>query len=215
LQRCTGKELLRCSVPQLDGAYFSERQKEALWDRFYDLMEAHQSPVATEVLELIGQLYAIEKEIRCQSPDERRGIPGARARPLLEAMHLWLKTSLSNLSRKSDTAAAIHPALTLWEAMVRYADDDRIEIDNLTAERALRAMAVDRRRYLFVGSDRRGERAAVFYPHVGLAKLRNLDHGAYLSHVLRRIAGHPLSCIEELLPWTLTRSLESGSHLAA
>ena len=73
-------------------------------------MEAHQSPVATEAIQRIGQLYAIEKEIRGRSPDERRRIRSARARPLLDAMHLWLKTSLSSLSRKSDTAASPPPS---------------------------------------------------------------------------------------------------------
>src|SRR5260370_20667730 len=81
--------------------------------KFFDLMEAHQSPVATEAVERIALLYAIEKEIRGRSPDERRRVRNARARPLVESMHLWLKASLATLSRKSDTAAAIHYALSL------------------------------------------------------------------------------------------------------
>src|ERR1700688_845571 len=96
--------------------------------KFFDLMEAHQSPVATEAVERIALLYAIEKEIRGRSRDERRRVRNARARPLVESMHLWLKASLATLSRKSDTAAAIHYALSLWDAMVRYLDDGRIEI---------------------------------------------------------------------------------------
>jgi hypothetical protein len=138
--------------------------------KFYDLMEAHQSPIATEAIERIALLYAIEKE-NGRSPDERRRVRNARARPLIESMHLWLQTSLATLSRKSDTAAAIHYALSLWDAMVRYLDDGRIEIDNSAAERALRAVAVGRRNYLFAGSDRGGERAAVFYTLIGSAKL--------------------------------------------
>jgi hypothetical protein len=71
-------------------------------------MEAHRSPIATEAVERIGALYEIEKEIRGRPPDERREVRNKRARPLLDAMRAWLETSLSKLSRKSDTSAAIH-----------------------------------------------------------------------------------------------------------
>jgi transposase len=183
--------------------------------KFFDLMEAHQSPVATEAVERIALLYAIEKEIRGRSPDQRRRVRNARARPLVESMHLWLKTSLATLSRKSDTAAAIHYALSLWNAMVRYLDDGGIEIDNSAAERALRGVAVGRRNYLFAGSDRGGERAAVFYTLIGSAKLNGLDPEAYLRHVLTHIADHPITRIEELLPWNFARSLHPANELAA
>jgi len=96
-------------------------------------------------------------------------------------MRVWLEASLIKLSRKSDTAAAVHYALARWNALVRYCDDGRIEIDNSAAERALRAVAVGRRNYLFAGSDRGGERAAVFYSLIGTAKLNSLDPEAYLS----------------------------------
>jgi len=183
--------------------------------KFFDLMEAHQSPVATEAVERIALLYAIEKEIRGRSRDQRRRVRNARARPLVESMHLWLKASLATLSRKSDTAAAIHYALSLWDAMVRYLDDGRIEIDNSAAERALRGVAVGRRNYLFAGSDRGGERAAVFYTLIGSAKINGLDPEAYLRHVLTHIADHPITRIEELLPWNFARSLQPIDERAA
>ena len=183
--------------------------------KFYDLMEAHHSPTATEAIERIGRLYAIEKEIRGRSPDQRRSVRQARARPLLDSMHLWLQTSLAKLSRKSETAAAIHYALSLWPAMVRYVDDGRIEIDNSAAERSLRGIAVGRRNYLFAGSDRGGERAAVFYTLIGSAKLNGLDPEAYLRHLLTHIADHPIRRIEELLPWNFARSLELVNPIAA
>jgi len=183
--------------------------------KFYDLMEAHHSPIATEAIDRIGRLYAIEKEIRGRSPDQRRSVRNARARPLLDSMHLWLETSLATLSRKSETAAAIHYALTLWPAMVCYVDDGRIEIDNSAAERALRGVAVGRRNYLFAGSDRGGERAAVFYTLIESAKLNGLDPEAYLRHLLTHIAEHPICRIEELLPWNFARSLEPVNQRAA
>lgn len=148
-------------------------------------------------------LYEIEKEIRGRPPDERREVRNQRSRPLLDAMHAWLETSLSKLSRKSDTSAAIHYALARWHAFVRYCEDGRIEIDNSAAERALRAIAVGRRNYLFAGSDAGGERAATFYCLLGTAKLNGLDPEAYLRAVLTCIADHPVNRIADLLPWNL------------
>ncbi len=171
--------------------------------KFYDLMEAHHSPTATEAVERIAALYAIEKEIRGRSPDERRQVRNARARPLLESMRTWLETSLSKLSRKSDTTAAIHYALARWDAFVRYCDDGRIEIDNSAAERALRAIALGRKNYLFAGSDRGGDRAATFYTLIGTAKLNGIDPEAYLRYLLTHIADHPVNRLDQLLPWNI------------
>jgi transposase len=176
--------------------------------KFYDLQVAHKSPVAAEALERIAGLYAIEKEIRGRSPDERREVRNARTRPLLESLKQWLEETLGKLSRKSDTAVAVRYALGRWEALVRFCDDGRIEIDNNAAERALRAVALGRKNYLFAGSDAGGERAAAMYSLLGTAKLNGLNPEAYLRQVLSRIADHPINRIEELLPWNLATSIE-------
>ncbi|MBF6571759.1 MAG: IS66 family transposase [Candidatus Binataceae bacterium] len=183
--------------------------------KFYDLMEAHQSPIATEAVERIGTLYQIEAEIRGRSAEERRQVRQARAKPLMEEMHEWLKISLSLLPPKSETAAAIRYALGLWDALVRYLDDGRIEIDNLIAERALRLVALGRRNWLFAGSDHGGQRAAVLYSLIQTAKMNGLDPEAYLRHVLSRIATHPINRIEELLPWNVAANLSPAAQAAA
>ena len=152
--------------------------------KFHDLYEAHASPIAKEALERIAALYGIEKEIRGRPPDERRQIRNARARPLLDSLHAWLKASLSKLSKKSDVTLAIHYALGRWTPLLRYCDDGRLEIDNNAAERALRAVALGRKNYLFAGSNAGGERAAAMYSLIGSAKLNGIDPEAYLSHVL-------------------------------
>ncbi len=182
--------------------------------KFYDLMEAHHSPIATEAVERIAALYQIEREIRGRPVEERRQVRNARARPLLEFMRHWLESSLLKLHRKSETAAAIHYALARWDALARYLDDGRIELDNSAAERALRAVAVGRKNYLFAGSDEGGARAAVFYSLIGTAKLNGFDPEAYLRHVLSRIAEHPISRIEELLPWNVAANLSANQHAA-
>ena len=84
----------------------------------------------------------------------------ARARPLLESLRTWLEGCLAKLSRKSDTTAAVKYALSLWPALTRYADDGRLEVDNNTAERALRVVALGRKNHLFAGSDTGGGRGS-------------------------------------------------------
>src|SRR5437764_829862 len=74
--------------------------------KFHDLVEAHQSPIATEALQRIAELYQIEKEIRGRPPDERRQVRQDKTRPLLETLETWFRASLSRLSRKSDVSAA-------------------------------------------------------------------------------------------------------------
>ena len=182
-------------------------QEAACWAhvrrKFYDLQVAHASPLATEALKRIGELYAIESDIRGRPPEERLHARITRARPLLESLHQWLQSTLTVVSKKSEIAAAIRYALGRWRALLRYCEDGHIEIDNNAAERALRAVALGRKNYLFAGSDSGGERAAAIYCLIGTAKLNGLDPEAYLRTVLERIADHPINRIEELLPWNL------------
>jgi len=97
----------------------------------------------------------------------------------------------------------------------RYTEDGLLEIDNSAAERALRAVALGRKNYLFAGSDCGGERAAAMYSLIGSAKLNGLDPEFYLRTALARIADHPISRIDELLPWNLDLSLQDQSSQAA
>jgi transposase len=182
-------------------------QEAACWAhvrrKFYELQVAHDAPLAAEALKRIAELYAIESEIRGRPPDERLQVRMTRAAPLLEALYQWLQTSLTRLSRKSEIAVAIRYALGRWRALLRYSEDGHIEIDNNAAERALRAVALGRKNYLFAGSDSGGERAAAIYSLIGTAKLNGVDPEAYLRLVLERIADHPINRIAELLPWNL------------
>uniref|UniRef100_E6PCP2 Transposase of ISCARN48, IS66 family n=1 Tax=mine drainage metagenome TaxID=410659 RepID=E6PCP2_9ZZZZ len=171
--------------------------------KFVDLHELHKSPVAAQMLDRIGALYAIEQAIRGRPPEERRAVRQERSRPALDAMHGWLQATLATLSQKSAMAKAIRYALTRWDALIRYCDDGRIEIDNNAAERALRCVALGRKNFLFAGSDAGGERAAAIYSLLGSAKLNGYNPEAFLREVLTRIADHPINQIAELLPWNL------------
>ncbi|SOY77829.1 transposase (fragment) [Cupriavidus phytorum] len=168
---------------------------------------ARPNSLNTEALERIGALYKIEEQIRGKPPDVRQAYRQAQARPLLDQLHAWLRATLETLSRKSDTSRAILYALNRWEALTRYCDDGRLEIDNLPVERALRGVAIGRRNYLFAGADSGGERAAAIYSLIGTAKLNGVDPEAYLRFVLARIADHPINRVDELMPWVVTEQL--------
>jgi transposase len=200
------------------GHLYGERiQEAACWAHarraFYDLHQANPSPVAAEALERIGALYAVESEIRGRPPDERAALRQARTGALLESLREWLRQTLGRVSKKSELAKAISYILSRWTALTRYRDDGRIEIDNNAAERALRAIALGRKNYLFCGSDAGGERAAAIYSLIGTAKLNGLDPEAYLRYVIERIADHPINRVEELLPWNVADALRGDAPL--
>ena len=91
----------------------------------------------------------------------------------------------------------------------RFVSDGRLEADNNIAENAMRAIAVGRKNYLFVGSDAGGERAASIYTIVQTAGLNGLNPEAYLTDILTKIAeGHPINRLSELMPWHLAAATQ-------
>lgn len=183
--------------------------------KYYDVYVAERSPSALEALQRIGQLYAIERQIRGQSSAVRAQIRRVQAAPILEDLRAWLTATLRSLSAKSPLAGAIQYTLTRWVALTRYLDDGHIELDNNAAERAIRALVLGRRNYLFAGSDAGGESAACLYSLIGSCRLNGIDPQAYLHYVLERIAEHRINRVEELLPWQVAHRLTQPLTRAA
>ncbi|QPC95972.1 IS66 family transposase [Mesorhizobium sp. INR15] len=158
-------------------------------------------PIALEAVQRLDALFDIEREINGLSAEARACARQERSAPLMEDLHVWLIAQLAQLSRNHDLAKAINYMLRRWPAFTRFLDDGRICITNNAAERALRCVPLGRKAWLFCGSDRGGQRAAVIYALIGTAKLNNVDPQAWLADVLHRIAGHPANRLDELLPW--------------
>src|SRR3954469_20529823 len=112
--------------------------------RFYEIQRATGSPLAEEALRRIGELYAIEAEIRGRPAEERRATRRERSRPVVEALHAWLTAQLGRVSGKSGLAEAIRYSLRHWQGLVLFLDDGRLELDTDSIERAIRPIALGR-----------------------------------------------------------------------
>ena len=159
------------------------------------------SPLAVEAVQRIDALFAIEREINGLSPAERLDVRQARSTPLVAELETWMLKTRDKLSRGHDLAKAFSYMLRRWPSFTRFLDDGRICLSNNAAERALRGVALGRKAWLFCGSDRGGQRAAVLYSLIVTAKMNDVDPQAWLADVLARIAGHPAQELDELLPW--------------
>ena len=114
-----------------------------------------------------------------------------------------VKKNQKDLPKKSATGLAINYALNNEEALKRFLSDGKIEIDNNAAERAMRAIALGRKNYLFAGSDAGGETAASIYTITETAKLNGINPQVYLKYVLSQLQDHNAKKVAELLPWNL------------
>lgn len=158
-------------------------------------------PIALEAVQRLDALFDIERAINGKDAVERLAARQNLSAPLMAELHAWLTAQAAKLSRNHDLTKAINYMLRRWDAFTRFLDDGRICITNNAAERALRCVPLGRKAWLFCGSDRGGQRAAVLYTLIQTAKLNDIDPQAWLADVLARIADHPASLLAELLPW--------------
>lgn len=169
--------------------------------KFVDVFHSEGSVIAEEAIRRIAALYAVEKDARGLAPEERVLLRRDRAKPILDDLEAWLGAQLPKISGKSELAKAIRYALTRMKKLRPYLDHGFLEIDNNTAERAMKPVAIGRKNYLFVGSEGGGKAAATAYTLIETAKLNGVDPQAWLTHVLGRIADHKITRLDELLPW--------------
>jgi transposase len=159
------------------------------------------SPLALEVVRRIDALFDIERTINGQSAERRKAVRQELSAPLVADLEAWMREQRAKLSRGNDVAKAMDYMLKRWTVFTRFLDDGRICLSNNAAERGVRGIALGRKSWLFCGSDRGGQRAAVMYSLIVTAKMNDVDPQAWLANVLARIAEHPVQKLDELLPW--------------
>jgi len=175
----------------------------------HQALESEPSRMRT-VLLMIAELYGVEKLAR-QRGLEREDLQMVReqgARPVLENLHAYLLAIRDELLPKSEAGQAVAYILKNWTALTQYCADPDLSIDNNHTERALRGWAVGRNNWTFFGSDRGGRTAAVLRSFVASCELAKVDPFAWFHDVLLRIAAHPITRLDELLPhrWTPSRA---------
>lgn len=164
------------------------------------------SPVAEEALRRIAALYAIEAEIRGRSPEERRAVREARARPLVEALGAWLRAQKERLSGSSKMGEAVRYILNGWGPLGVFLDDGRVEMDSNRVENMIRPHALTRKNALFAGHDEGAEAWARIASLIGTCRMNGVEPYGYMKAVLEAIAsGHPAARIDDLLPWAFVR----------
>ena len=159
------------------------------------------APLAFEAVKRIDAIFDIEREINGCCIAERLAVRRERVAPLVADLETWMRAQRGKLSRHSDVGKAMNYMLNRWDTFTRFLHDGRICLTNNAAERALRAIALGRKSWLFAGSDRGGERAASMYTLIQTARLNDVDPHAWLADVLARINDHNIQMLDQLLPW--------------
>src|ERR1700740_3200614 len=170
--------------------------------RFYDIAEGGPAPIASEALERIAALYAIEKTIRGRSADQRRAVRQERSKPLVVALKAWFEQQLARVSAKATIAEDIRYALNHWDGLTRFLDDGRIELDTNIVERSIRPIVLNRKNALFAGHDEGAQNWACIASLIETCKLNGVDPQSYFADVLTRLVNlWPASRLDELMPW--------------
>ena len=182
---------------------------------FTKVYESTKSATAREAIERIAELYEVEKRARFKSPRQRVALRQEYAKPIFDDLETWLRAQLNKISGKTPLAKAIKYALTRLPKARPYLDHGVLDLDNNTAERAVRPVTLGRKNYLFMGSEAGGDAAAIAYTLIETCKMNNVKPEAWLAWVLERIQDHPVKRINELLPWTYQAMLDEQKAAAA
>ena len=170
--------------------------------RYFEKALDNDKARASYVLSQIQKLYALERKARERKADTmlRHRYRTIYAKPILEEIEAWLKQQIHLTLPKSSIGKAIAYTINIWQNLKGYITDGRYEIDNNLAENTIRPLALGRKNYLFAGSHKAAQKAALFYSFFATCKINEVEPYAWLTDVLHRIPDHKANQLEELLP---------------
>lgn len=169
--------------------------------KFFDAQDS--DPIRGEqALEWFRQIYNIERNIKQQTEDFdlRKKLRNEQIRPLLEQIKDWINDESNHVLPKSPMGKAMTYYLRQYPKLENILSDGRIELDNNLIENTIRPMAVGRKNFLFCGSHKAAQHAAVFYSFFGSCKLNGVNPRTWLEDTLTKIKDHNIQNLEELLP---------------
>lgn len=169
--------------------------------KFFDA-KSTDPPRCKEILTLISQLFAVEREAKENhlNSHEHLALRELKARPVLARIGSLLRSYRQQVLPKSPLGQAVSYALKQWFALTRYLDDHRLRLDNNPIEQQIRPIAVGRHNWLFAGSKNGADRTAIFFSLINSCKLQGINPWEYLRDVLNRVNSHPQSCVHQLTP---------------
>lgn len=185
--------------------------------KFFEIAKAYPNSLAQEMVDLINQLYAIEKAANLANLCNvaKRGFRKKKSKPILKKIYKWLNYYQPKVVPKSPLGQAIAYTLNNWCALGRFLADGKLEIDNNRSERKMKPIVIGRKNHMFVGSELGGKALAVFYSLIETCRDNDINPEIYLADVLRKIPTHPNKRIRELIPWEWIKLREKPLQVAA
>ncbi|MFW5759152.1 MAG: IS66 family transposase, partial [Bacteroidota bacterium] len=149
--------------------------------------------------------YAVEQIAREKnlSAKDRYALRLDESLPIINELGKWIVETYKNTNPKSPLRTATAYCIERWDNLLAYLNDGSLEIDNNLAENAIRPIALGRKNYLFAGSHRGAERAAMFYSFFASCKKNNVNPFEWLKKVLEIIPTYKVNKLADLLPQNL------------
>lgn len=157
--------------------------------------------MAEHALKEIQLLYRIDQACNENGYDTERRLAGRqqKAKPIIDALKVWMETEGVKYSSSSLIGKAITYAYKRWDNMMRYLNDGRIHIDNNLAENAIRPITLGRKNYLFCGNDEAAENMSVVCSLLATCKAHDVNPCDYLNFIIAKMPYMGKATYEERL----------------